>query len=449
MDTFDHDPNNHDPASPAEVAATPVLEAPSKPRNRWLMPGLITAGVLAIGAVAFATMNATDAAEGFEEPELAMEQLFVGLAAQDFVASAEAFLPSEADPAVEYATATIAELKRLGVLSDSADLEDFPGIDLEFSGLTYDVVEIAPGFARVYVTGGEATSTMDPAALPLGSLLSENIPDEELNGLLSSGPQSDVSSMAGEDFFMVAVDDDGWYLSLWYTIAEAARLDAGGPVPDFGNGLQAAGAASAEEAVRAAFNELLELDLEGLAVLLPPDEMRALHDYLPLVLDDYNQQVGTLAAFINIELDSLETTTSDAGDGKVRVAVDTFAVSFESPFLEIDGAITFDGQCFDVAINDNGGNLSGLGEIPPRINSCELEDQLGATAQVPDFLTAVKSAEVGLIAVEAEDGLWYISPVHTVGDAMLQSLEVWDASTIQEYIDFLMNFEMGASPALF
>ena len=442
METFDQDPGTND-----QIAA-PVTE-PTATRSRWLVPGLIIVAVLAIGAVALATMNAADSGDGAESPEAAMQLLFDGLAAEDLIAGAGAFLPSEANPAIEYTTAITDELKRLNVLSGAADPESIVGLDLDFTDMTYDVVEIAPGFARVYVTGGNATASADPASLPLGDLLYDNLSDPELDELLNSGPQSDTSSMAGEDFFMVAVDDGGWYLSLWYTIAEAARLDAGGPVPDFGNGLDPVGAGSAKEAVEAAFRELLDLDLEGLVGMLPPEEMRALYDYLPLILDDYNQQVGTLGAFVDIQLDALETTTTGAGDGKVRVAVTSFAISFDSLFLEIDGSINFDGKCLDVAVNDRGGNLSGFGELPPRINTCDLQNELGSAADLPEFLSDIGSAQVGLIAVQGEDKRWYVSPSHTIGDAIVQSLDVWDAATIQEYLDFLMDFDMGASPALF
>lgn len=427
--------------------AAPVADA-QPGRNRWLLPALIIAGVLAIAAVAFATMNASDSGDGAESPQAAMQALFDGLADQNLLASVDAFLPSEADPATEYAVAMTDELKRLGVLSAAADPENVVGIDLEFTDVSYDVVEFAPGFARVYLTGGQATVSGDPASLPLGDLLYDNLTDEQLDELLNTGNVTETSPMTDDEFFLVAVEDDGWHLSLWYTIAEAIRLDAGGPVPDFGNPIEALGAESPEAAVRAAIEEALDLDLEGLVSMLPPEEMRALYDYLPLVLDDFDEQVGLLGAFVDIRLDSLETNSSNAADGRVRVAIETFAVSFESAFLEIDGSLAFDGECFDIAINDNGGNLSGFGELPPRINSCDVESELGSALELPDFLGDVQPATTGLIAVE-EDGRWYVSPTYTVGDALLESLKVWDAESIQQYIDFLTTLDMGASPALF
>lgn len=408
---------------------------------------MIIAGVVAIGAVALATMNASDSGDGAASPEAAMQVLFDGLASEDLIASAGAFLPSEAEPAVEYMTAITDELQRLEVLSDAADPADVVGIDLEFTGVTYDVVEFAPGFARVYVTGGDANASADPAALPLGDLVYNNLPEGALDELLNSGPQSDTSPMGGDDFFMVAVDDGGWYLSAWYTIAELARLEAGGPVPDFDNGLAAVGADSAEAAVATAFHALLDLDLAGFVGMMSPDETGALYDYLPLVMDDYNEQIATLGAFVDVQLDSLETSASSAGDGRVRVAIDAFAVSFQSPFLEVDGTIDFDGECVDIAINDRGGSLSGFGELPPRINSCDLTDTFGVAGGVPDLLANVGPTNAGIIVVQEGDG-WYLSPSHTLGDAIVQWLRVWDAKTIQDYIEFLMDFDMGASPAL-
>ena len=81
------------------------------------------------------------------------------------------------------------------------------------------------------------------------------------------------------------------------------------------------------------------------------------------------------------------------------------------------------------------------------------ETLLGGAApgiEMPDFMSDMASAEIGLVAVQEDDGRWYVSPTETLGDTMLQGLRIWDRETIQQYIDWLIEFggEAG-SAALF
>ena len=335
---------------------------------------------------------------------------------------------------------------------------------MEFSDLESREEGIADGFVRVYVTNGDAFIDIDQAELPLGNLILDNLPPDvsaELDRDLP--PQSD--SMAGEDFYMVAVlEDGGWYLSLWYTMMDAIFSETGYGTPDFGAGVEAAGADSPEGAVEAAFREVLALDLEGLIGMLPPTEMRALYDYMPLVFDDYNETVGAVGSFVTIELESLGTSVSNAANGAngaKRVRIKTFEIAFSSFFFEVNGAISFDGACFDITINDAGGALSEFGAaIPEHINSCdpEIAGALGSGltgVEMPDFLGDLGAAETGLVVVEedirTDEGTvvsrWFVSPTETLGDSLLQGLKIWDKATLQEYIDWLIEVGSGASAA--
>ncbi len=428
---------------------------PEKPmgsdRTRMLvLGGLIALAVIAIAAVAFATMNAGRSNDGADSPEAAMQKFFDGLSSEDLVAAVDSFLPGEADPVINYTGSIGSELKRLGILTDAVDPQAISGVDMEFTDLTFRTEEIAPGFARVYLTNGDAFIDIDPAELPLGSLVLDNLPADvrdQLNEDLP--PESD--SMAGEDFYMVAVEEDGgWYLSFWYTVMDAIFSETGYGAPAFGAGVTPIGADSPEAAVEGAFRELLSLDLEGLIGMLPPTEMRALYDYMPLVLDDYNETVGAFGSFVTIDLASLDTSVSDADNGAKRVKVETFDISFASFFLEIDGAISFDGTCFDISINDQGGALGEFGaEIPDHINTCDpaIADSLGSGVtgmEMPEFLSDLSTANTGLLAVE-DGGSWYVSPTETFGDAMLQGLKIWDRDTLQQFIEWLIEVGSEAS----
>lgn len=450
MDTNDQNPFGHIEAG---QLAAPMPEQPlGNDRNRMLvLGGLIALAIIAIAAVAFATMNAAQTNDGAESPEAAVQSFFNGLSNEDLVAAVGAFLPGEASPIIDYTGAIGTELKRLDVLTDDVDPQAISGVDMEFTDLEFRTEEIAPGFVRVYVTNGDAFIDIDQAELPLGSLILDNLPpDARAEFDQDLPPESD--SMAGEDFYLVAVEEDGgWYLSFWYTVMDAVFSETGYGTPAFGAGLEPVGADSPEEAVEAAFRQVLALDLEGLIGMLPPTEMRAMYDYMPLVMSDYNETVGAFGSFVTIDLQDLGTTVSNAENGK-RVQIETFDITFSSVFLEIDGAISFDGSCFDIAINDGGGALDGFGvAIPDHINTCDPEtvDQLGsglAGIEMPDFLNDLGAAQTGLVAVE-EDGRWYVSPTETAGDGLLQGLKIWDKATIQEYIDWLIELGDGANSA--
>ncbi len=435
--------------------AAPMPEQPTgNDRGRKLvLGGLILLAVIAIAAVAFATMNAGRSNDGAESPEAAMQKFFDGLSAEDLVASVDAFLPSEADPVIDYTGSIGTELKRLDVLTDDVNPQAISGLSLEFTDLTFRTEPIAEGFVRVYLTDGDVLFDVDPAELPLGNLILDNIPPESREEFLTD-PPPESDSLAGEDFYMVAVEEDGaWYLSLWYTAMDAIFTETGYGTPSFGNGVTPIGANSAEAAVEAAFRELLSLDLEGLIGMLPPTEMRALYDYMPLVMADYNETVGAFGSFVTIDLNSLGTSVTDAGDNTKRVKIESFDLAFSSFFLEIDGAISFDGACFDITINDASGTLSGFGApIPDHINTCdsEIADALGSGLtgiETPDFLGDLGAADTGILAVE-EDGRWYVSPTETLGDAVLQGLKIWDKETLQEYIEWIVEVGSGSDSLL-
>ena len=167
MDTFDKDPFGHIEAG--QVAA-PIPEQPvGGDRTRKLvLGGLIALAVIAIAAVAFATMNAGRTNDGSESPEAAMQKLFDGLSNEDLVAAVDAFLPGEADPIISYTGSIGTELKRLDVLTDGINPQGISGINMEFTDLEFRTEEIAPGFVRVFITNGDAFIDIDQAELPIG-----------------------------------------------------------------------------------------------------------------------------------------------------------------------------------------------------------------------------------------------------------------------------------------
>ncbi len=94
--------------------------------------------------------------------------------------------------------------------------------------------------------------------------------------------------MADDPLKIAVVEEDGsWYVSLWYSAAEAVRTDAGETaLPVIGGGPAPVGAESPEAALEGLIENIAALDAEGVLTLLDPEEARVLYDYSNLFLPE-------------------------------------------------------------------------------------------------------------------------------------------------------------------
>jgi hypothetical protein len=380
-------------------------------------------GVAAVlGAATFALASSAD--EGAAGPEEAVEALFAAVEDRDVVGVLDSFAPGERAAFQPVVEDVVDELRRLEVLADDLELDGVAGFELDVRDLALSSRELADGIAVVTVEGGTMTTTVRPDEVPLGDFVRELL-DGSAEGLDEATTTSDL--IEGDPVELVVVDDDGWHVSLGYTLAEAARVAAGAPLPDFGAGVEPAGADSPEGAVEAMVAAAVALDLEAVIALLPPGAASALHDYAPLFLPDAEAAVAELrsSAEVDVTLDRLDTDVTRDGDD-ASVAVTGFAVSGSiggEPF-----SASFDGECLSL---DTGGDT---------VEQCV--DDVEAGAGLADGALGEGS---GMVVVEV-DGAWYLSPYRTVADAGLAVLALVEPGDLRDPEAFATRLFGGVNP---
>ena len=192
-------------------------------------------------------------------------------------------------------------------------LTGIPGVDLEFDDVEYEVTELADGLAAVEIVGGKATAgTVIPDEVPIGAELPK--PSRTSAARVDIEAEPTGEDIADGEIILVAVDDDGWHISLGYTIAEFARVVARAsrcPTSDDDRARRRglAGGGRRELADAAA-----ELDLRRRSRSVDPSECAALHDYAPLFLDDADEALAEEDDLPEVTISTLETSASVDGD---------------------------------------------------------------------------------------------------------------------------------------
>ncbi|MEZ5236656.1 MAG: hypothetical protein R2749_28775 [Acidimicrobiales bacterium] len=357
-------------------------------------------------------------------PEAAVEQFFTALNNEDMLGMMNALPRGERETFVPLAQDSLAELKRIGVLADGAALDGITGLDINVTGYRLSSREVADTVANVTVSGATVDGSYDLQQLPLGSVLVDvvfggEVPDERDS---STGEEAD-------DLTLTTVrDGDGWHVSLWYSVAEAARDQAGLPAPPFGNGVAARGADSPEGAVEDLFGAMGELDVRRMIELAPPDEMAALHDYAPLFLGDAEDAIDDLRSAYDFSVEVRPTGLEVEGSGDTRiVTMGGFEVDFD--IEGSGGSITLDGSCVTFEIEGD------------RQEQCA-EDQLDQLNELGVALPASYTTLLDRLAEERSgfqvrqvDGAWYVSPMGTMGHGMLQLMRALDEDLLRDLID--------------
>lgn len=380
----------------------------------------VAAGAVAVAAAGLFSVTQLAGGGGADSPEGAVAAFFDALAAEDLLGVLEALPPGERGalrPAVEQLAG---ELERLEILDDGIALDDIGGVDITVTGLELDSAPLADGIAAVTVTGGSIDFESVPDDLPIGDNLRNLI--EEAGGEVGDEVVSDRGELTDDEIELVAVEEDGgWHVSLFYSLAEAARRDTGLDVPDFGAGVDPRGAASAEAAVEGLLRAAVDLDLEAAIAKLAPDEARALYDYAPLFLPDVEAAAAEArAAGMELALDDLDLGTEDAGAGATRVTIDGFRLSIAVPE---EGAllIDFDGECARFEVDGEAVSAPDFFGSGPEEICLDGAGLVGSLAGVT----------TGLVTVE-RDGAHYVSPTRTMFDGVLQFVAALDTEDIED-----------------
>ncbi len=319
---------------------------------------VLLAGLMAVAAMSTSTLNS---------PADAVRGMLRAASAGDVTAVLEHLDPAERRAIEPGFVATVNDLKRLGVLDPGTDLAAVPGVGAALSGVSLHTTRLdagRPQLAAVSVTG-RAALRVDVAALPLGTLVkpfAARIP-VPLTLPVGAGP-------------LVTVERDGqWYVSLSYTLAEAARRRAGAPFPAPGAAVPAVGAATPDALVRALLAAAGAGDTRRLIELIAPDEGEALHVYGPAAI-----------AHLTARLDFSSLALADAPvAGGTLVSVREFTASRAGSQVTLTPS-----GCFRLT---TGGST-----------------RRDCPAAGTDIL-----AQLGFVAVQ-RGGAWYLSPYRTLAD---------------------------------
>jgi hypothetical protein len=380
--------------------AAPDADAAPLPTPRRRRPIGIVAVSVAVVALLVAGVVAVTALTGpaANTPEDAVRGLLTAAGNGDALGVLDHVDPAERDALTSFLTNGTQDLARLGVLAPGVDLHHVPGVTATFT-VQATHTDLRPGLATVEVTGGTVHLHVDASQLPLGSFVRQHAG----SALAAVGVRDTTSPLHLHGAIATVQRGGSWYVSLGYTVAEAARRSANMPLPDPAAAVPAVGAPTAEGAVDDFLHAVASLDVQRLIELTPPDEMQALHEYAPLFLPKVKDELGR-AGSVSITITSLSLGHTAVSDGEL--------VTVKSVGLHA----SVDGRTLDLAPGQKCPTISGgpSGDISGLCSADGSGQQPRGWGGVFNSLQAAKP-QVGFVAVQ-EGGSWYVSPTRTVLD---------------------------------
>lgn len=395
--------------------------------------------VAGLGFLAFRFFSG-GAAGGASSPEAAIDQLITSVNERDAVGFVEVFDPDEIDAwfgSFEPALADFEEIDDDGVVTN--DLSDaytsiFESFDYTLTGpdgadVTYQVEPLgdADTISRVRIEGldfevltGEADSAIifsegsNPEAVDVSEFDGSRLELRDERGglalrLLVPG-ESTVDEFADDVHLdLITVQKDGkWYVSIGYSIIEAAREGGGFDSfvsPDYGRAFalvdnQEGGAESPEAVVQQFFTSVETFDYETMILLTDPYATPYLHDYQPLIDNEVDEaERRDAVAEANLRFDDLDLQVSE-WEGRTLVTFDDLSASFS------DGRFSLDTASWCVTVEDDFDRE----RVCAREGIQDLLFEAGSNLNADRFIPE----ETGLIVVE-RNGRWYLSPLATMG----------------------------------
>lgn len=451
--TEDHDRLSHVPLADVAANANP---ASSGPWRRRAAAG--AAAVFLCGGGAFAASELTDtssAAGGAKSPEGAVNAMLSSLENNDVLGMLDQLAPGEAqvmrDATVDY----VDELERLNVLSDDVEPSDVEGFEASFENMTYEVSPANARVSLVEVTGGQVTVGVNVAALPLGDVILDRIgPVPEGRSQSMTFDIAEELDGATTPLRVAVVEDDGrFYVSAFYTAAETLAAEGGYKMP--AEPIPAVGAATPEEAVVGMANAAIALDVERVIELTPPDEMAALHDYGPILVELADEAIAEPG--FDDELEQLDITLDGyrfesvavSGGMKLLPVHIAFTVAVEEEGTFAFSATKVEETCVDYEFTIATADGSEDEQEAGRYCASDIYDAFEGS-DVPIEVQQIAErqlgqlGQVGFVTVEV-DGSWYVSPTRTSTDLLLvamQGLEPGDIETLLDWFSALFAFDL-------
>lgn len=416
------------PGAPGVEVLTGAGPAGGPKRSKATVVGAVAGVTALVAAGAFAVVRITgnDVAGGAATPEEVGTALTTALDGEDVLGVIDLLLPGERDTFRDPMIDLVGNLSRLEILSDDANLSGVGGLDVQFSDVEVRAEPTNVDDITNIFLSGSASVGVDGEQVPLGDLLL----DEAFGG---DRPDMDMApeSSEFEDTRLTVVERDGrWYLSAFYSVAEAARAEVDRDVPE--TGIEPRGGDSPEGALDTLFAAVSDLDLEAAIAALDPTEFEALHRYAPLFLDDAE------AALDDVELDwGITDTSYEVSGSGSRRSVTVTGLTFEASLGGLgEVRAVVDGDCVTISVTGDG--VDERQEVcADEIQQGALED-LGLGTDVETWFETVQAAladwEAPGVAVHEVDGQWYVSPMRTGFDGLNGMLAALDAGELRDIV---------------
>ncbi len=447
------------------VAPGGTTSAIATRRRRPRLPALIIAAVVVLallvgGGIFFFAHQSAQSAGGKDTPQEAASALLTSFTQKDPVGLADQLDPSEASVFADMSGDVMTQLKRLGILDQSAGPTNTSGSSVQVENLTYGSTPVVVNdhLQLITITGGTITLTSDPAKLPLTDKLKNAVG----SALADQKAQTRVYNVAnqtkrlGHPLQIATVKrGDKWYPSLFYSVANLAAQEKHLGTPT--SSIPAQGSSSPEAAMNTLLDAVSAGDLSKAIAITSPDEMSVLHDYGPLLLANYHAQPTPLK-FSNAQwnvtdatggkLVSLKSLTVSTGGQATTIERD---VAGNSLTVTVPGhpAVVLSDSTIDQFLNSDtlanigfwGGSetctssSSSSGSGPTE--SCSPEPgqapQLDATTKDIVKREFHQVLALGVVMTQS-GGAWYVSPLRSYSNVLVTLLKGLQPSDVDYFL---------------
>ena len=398
------------PDGPPAVTGRATRRAPL---GSWRRLTALVGVVGLLGSGAFAVKQF--AAPSSNTPTQAVQQFLSALGTGDAIGAIETLAPGERDLMVDTAVPLVEELKRLDIIDSKNDLRKLDSAGIKFIGQAFAEQVVREDITTVQMTGGSVTMSADPSKI-LGGVVKQ---------FSDSLPANQSKSEPFKEGSLTTIKRDGrWYVSLQYSIAEAARRSSGKPMPTLAESIAAVGTSTPEAAVEQMLQRVGALDLRGAIALMDPDEMQVLQDYGPLFLPELEKERIDAKKFFTLTFPKLELQSKQV-DGRTVVSITKLSADLLITADGFKGHMIVDGDCLDVTYQ--GKRSKQCGDDIKKIFT-DLSDSPEAAAQAEKLWTQRNRrlfsdpASAGAVTVTQRDGKWFVSPLRTTFGSLLTSL---------------------------
>jgi hypothetical protein len=402
-----------------EITGSPVLE--KTPSGR--IAKRLVAGLGAIGLIGGATFTVrTFASEQSNTPTQAVQSMMAAAQKSDVLGMMEQLAPGERNLLIEKGVPILEELKRLTVLAPTANLNAIDGAKVSFAGQTFTESALREDIATVKVSGGTITTSSEAAKL-FGDSMQKSVGP---NGIPSKPPKTTNFKTAS----VATIKRNGhWYVSIAYSVAEAARLDSGKPMPTKEQSITATGADTPELALRQMIEAAGALDARKAISLLDPDEFGAVQDYAPLFIDEIEKSAAEVRPHYTISFPNLQIAAT--ADGKIAKAKIT-NMSMDLTIKDIGDMpvrAIVDGDCISITLKEKTSKRCGS-EVGKLLSDFSEDPNIGPTPFGVDVYKLDQKNQQATTIVQ-RNGKWFVAPMRTVLDAVLAKMKSAKPSDVQ------------------